>query len=134
MKINAVWIDVLSNTPDIDVIQISNNSNDEIYSALDGAFFDCFYFQLKGDNETYLAFVDDCGMIKGLPISAMYEDRRSICLVGNIVICKPGKDGGIESLDKFDVIEICRHLATATNIETGKSYPVLIDIKKGVTQ
>lgn len=128
MKVKAVFIDVL-NTKDVDIREFESDDNHAIHELLNDSFFDVFYFRLTGYDETLLAFVDDCGRIKGLPLSAVYNDRKTVALVGNIVICRPTADGDIESITREDVEAICENLATATCLETSESYPVLTNLE-----
>lgn len=66
------------------------------------AFFDTFYFNIKGYDRKFIAFVDDCGKLKDLPVSALYEDGE-IALVGNIFICCFTRDGELTTLTKLDI-------------------------------
>lgn len=133
MKQNvALLIDVLSENPDVDVIVIDETLK-SVHEAMHGAFVDTFYFQLPYNETVYCALVDDCGRIKGLPISAVYDDEKTVALVGNIVITKIDGQGETLDLDELDVISLANNLFTAVDKKTGRIYPVLGNIRKGVT-
>lgn len=108
-KHNAMVIDVLSDHPEVRMIEIGDEW-DEVRKELNDAFIDTYYFKLPGYDVIFCALVDDCGRLFNLPVSAITEKGNLIALVGNIVITRFNDAGDTIDLSVKDVLTLMQNV------------------------
>lgn len=108
-KHNAMVIDVLSDHPEVRMIEISDGWN-EVREELNDAFIDTYYFKVPGYETIFCALVDDCGKLFDLPVSAITEKGNMIALVGNIVITRINEAGDSIDLSVKDVLHLMKNI------------------------
>lgn len=112
-KHNAMVIDVLSDHPEVRMIEIGSDANDEwkeVRQELNDAFIDTYYFKLPGYDVIFCALVDDCGKLFNLPVSAITEKGNRVALVGNIVITRFNDAGDTMNLSVKDVLHLMQNI------------------------
>lgn len=108
-KHNAMVIDVLSDHPEVRMIEISDGWN-EVRQELNDAFIDTYYFKVPDYDVIFCALVDDCGRLFNLPVSAITEKGNMVALVGNIVITRFNDAGDTIDLSVKDVLQLMQNI------------------------
>ena len=99
----------------------------ELQDFYDALRCDCFDIATRRVDGTYFdMFVDDVGLFADNPIPSVIDKNMKPMLVGNVVFANHDMEGNTTSLSDDDISHIKENMIYAGDIETGRSWSVVI--------